>query len=97
MKDMTKPPNSDRRRVPGGRWRILCPPKPGFSGPALTASSLEYVDRRFDEVAVDDWLHVEQLNKTEWHVRIGDRIFNVSVSENSDVPSRVTQTGGPTR
>lgn len=50
--------------LPGQRWRLLA-----HEG----TSSLEVEDRgTIDEVVVDDWLHLEQMDVRQWWMRVGD-------------------------
>lgn len=53
---------------PGSAWRFLS---------HRADSSLELQnDGVFDELVVDDWLHVEQMDHAQWWLRIGDaRVF----------------------
>jgi len=50
---------------PGSKWRFLA------HGP----TRLHLDDKgeyRFDELVVDDWLHIEQMSDREWWMRVGD-------------------------
>ena len=50
---------------PGRRWRVLAWVEKG-------AERIELRDRGiFDELVVDDWLHVEQMADNEWWMQIG--------------------------
>jgi len=42
----------------------------------------------FDELAVDHWLHVEEMDERLWLVRIGDRGFLTTVNEDGSVTLR---------
>jgi hypothetical protein len=56
---------------PGNKWRVLA------HAPDAT---IEVQDQGvFDELVVDDWLHVEQLATTSWYIRVGDARLHVEV------------------
>lgn len=40
-----------------------------------------------DEVVIDDWLHLEQMSKREWWLRVGDYTINVWVGERGQAES----------
>lgn len=53
----------------GERWRLLAHESGG---------SYAVEDRgTFDELVVDDWLHVEQLDDALWWIRLGDARIHV--------------------
>ncbi|MBN8469456.1 hypothetical protein JYJ95_23390 [Corallococcus exiguus] len=39
----------------------------------------------FDELVVDHWLHLEQLDEREWWMRVGDARLLVRVESSGDV------------
>jgi hypothetical protein len=50
--------------VPGKRWRLLAHEGEG---------SFEVENRGIiDEVVIDNWLHLEQMDEQEWWMRLGD-------------------------
>ena len=50
--------------LPGRRWRILAHGEEG---------KVELENRGIlDEVVVDDWLHLEQMDTRQWCLRLGD-------------------------
>jgi hypothetical protein len=52
------------RAVPGARWRILA-----HDG----ADAVQLENRGIlDEVVVDDWMHLEQMDERRWWMRVGD-------------------------
>ena len=58
------PLHDDDEKVPGRRWRVLA---------HAPAETVELENRGiFDELVVDDWLHLEQMDKHEWCLRVGD-------------------------
>jgi hypothetical protein len=64
-------------RSPGLRWRVRAYGDDG---------EFEVEDRgKFDELVVDHWLHVEQMDDRLWIVRVGDRGFLVDVKKNGTV------------
>jgi hypothetical protein len=38
----------------------------------------------FDELVVDGWIHVEQMSRARWWVRLGDRTFWVRVGKDGN-------------
>jgi hypothetical protein len=60
--------NSATINEPGKRWRILA---------HREGEKIELQNRGvFDELVVDDWLHVEQTDTNVWWLRVGDiRLF----------------------
>jgi hypothetical protein len=53
----------DAKVVHGARWRLLAHRANG---------SLEIEnDGQFDELVVDDWLHIEQMEPAVWWLRVG--------------------------
>lgn len=54
-----------KRRKPGHRWRVLAHRKNGDRVELKNEGC-------FDEVVVDDWLHVEQMGVRDWWAQIGD-------------------------
>lgn len=47
----------------------------------------------FDEIAVDDWLHVEQMDDAAWWLRVGDAWIWVEVSEDGKARSVTVRRG----
>ncbi|NVJ09682.1 hypothetical protein HUW63_31220 [Myxococcus sp. AM001] len=83
MSDMKKDGDSEAERIlrcaelPGREWRLLA-----HDGGA----EIEMRDRGiFDELTVDHWLHVEQLDVREWWLRVGDARLLVSVESGGAV------------
>lgn len=69
----------------GTRWRI------GFDedGQRLTLENRG----EFDELVLDDWLHVEQMDRGVWWLQLGGASFNVSVARDGRV-TVMLQDGG---
>jgi len=55
----------------GSRWRILA--RDGER--KVTAQN----DGVFDELVVDDWLHLEQMDDNTWWMRVGDARVDIKV------------------
>ncbi len=71
---------------PGRRWRVLA-----WRGP----SRIELRDEgTFDELVVDDWLHIEQMTNRTWWMRIGPpgQHLTVWVTVRKDGRTRITIT-----
>jgi hypothetical protein len=65
--------NSVTINEPGRRWRILA---------RREGEKIELENQgAFDELVVDDWLHVEQMDDNVWWLRVGDVRLFVTVSE----------------
>jgi hypothetical protein len=57
----------------GSKWRVLA-----HSGTRHFEMENEGV---FDELVVDDWLHIEQMDTNVWWMRVGDAWINVTLSQ----------------
>jgi hypothetical protein len=69
--DVQGPVQRDAGGVPGARWRFLAHQEQG---------SLQLENQGvFDELVVDDWLHIEQMDETIWWMRLGDARIMVTV------------------
>jgi len=69
-------------QTPGRRWRLR----------AYESDTAFEVENRgtFDELTVDHWLHVEQMDERLWMVRIGDRGLLVTVNQDGSVSTSET-------
>ena len=56
-------------RTPGGTWRMSCKPAIAKPGKSFEAANVGM----FQQLVVDHWLNVEQMNKRSWLIRIGVR------------------------
>jgi len=66
-----------KRGSPGARWRLLA---------QNNGQSLEITDQGlFDELVVDDWLHIEKLDTNRWWMRLGDADIQVEIGEGGRV------------
>jgi hypothetical protein len=67
---------------PGRRWRVR----------AYEGSSVFEMENKgtFDELVVDHWLHVEQMDERVWLVRAGTRGFVVTVNVDGSVSTTET-------
>jgi hypothetical protein len=54
----------EKERRPGSRWRVLA-----RDGERQISAQNEGI---FDELVVDDWLHLEQMDDTRWWMRLAD-------------------------
>lgn len=69
--------------TPGRRWRLRA-----HDG----TSAFEAENKgTFDELVVDHWLHVEQMDERLWMVRIGDRGILVTVNADGSVSAKEAQ------
>jgi hypothetical protein len=67
-----------KRAVPAGRkWRILAhnlrKPEP------IRLSSDDHPGYVFDELVIDRWLHLEQMDTRQWWLAIGDDMVVITV------------------
>jgi hypothetical protein len=61
------------QRQPGSQWRVLA-----HDG----ARDIEHEGEGiFDELVVDEWLHIEQLDEAGWWMRVGDVRVLVRIDE----------------
>ena len=56
---------------PGTKWRILA-----RDGERRVTAENEGV---FDELVVDEWLHLEQMDENTWWMRVGDARGDIKV------------------
>ncbi len=71
--------NRTMARSPGHHWRILAHGK---------GESFEVKGRRdlcFDELVIDHWLHIEQMDSRVWWMRVGDAVLWVTVQRSGNV------------
>ena len=81
---------ADKAGAPGTRWRFLAH---GAQG----TTQLENAGV-FDELVVDDWLHVEQLDERVWWLRVGDARIMVTLIDDGTATVDVERGSyGPTR
>jgi len=57
----------------GTEWRFLAQAEHG----ELSLSSTDEPGYIFDELVVDDWLHIEQMDKYSWWIRVGEVVVRV--------------------
>lgn len=65
---------------PGYRWRILAHgtrkrggKDPGYTGEQVDLRSARHGDlMQFDELVIDHWFHLEQMNERDYWIGIGD-------------------------
>ena len=67
---------------PGAEWRTLSWDE--TSGARFEHSS-DAEPRIFDELVIDDWLHIEQMTRRRWWMRIGDLVVWVKVDKDGSV------------
>lgn len=69
------PLHDDDEKLPGRRWRVLA---------HAQAETVELENRGiFDELVVDNWLHLEQMDKREWCLRVGDARIWISIEDDA--------------
>jgi hypothetical protein len=72
-----EPREKTPRPVPGALWRILA--KDDSREISLENEGI------FDELVIDDWFHLEQMDERRWWIRVGDARIDVVVDENGRV------------
>jgi len=81
-----------RRRLPGTRWRLLANAAPtgrgGMYGQPTRLASDDNQPTVFDELVVDQWLHIEQMTGSVWWVNIGGVTLHVKADRDGR-PTRV--------
>lgn len=63
-----------RLRRPGSPWRVLAWEYTGkgeYAGAKVDIGSDQHPGTEFDELVVGQWLHVEQMNATQWWMNVG--------------------------
>lgn len=75
------------RDPPGTHWKVLAQDE---SGGRFRASSEDY-DFVFDEVVLDRWLHLEQMDRGHYWMQLGPLHLNVSLKANGDVDIRISR------
>lgn len=81
------------RKLPGYRWRVLGWKRKGrylkdgyATDDAEVTLKFEPKDRvEFDELVVDDWFHIEQMDDRDWWARIGDAYIWIHIASNGKV------------
>lgn len=53
-------------KIPGSNWRLLAHSKNDQKDISFENEGI------FDELVVDDWLHIEQMDTNVWWMRVGD-------------------------
>ena len=64
-------------QTPGRKWRVHA-----YDGDNDVEVENQGV---FDELVVDHWLHVEQMDERVWFVRVGEQGINVTVQSDGEV------------
>lgn len=79
-------------RDPGMRWRVLAwkgPPwQPGDPGKVELRN-----EGRFDELVVDDWFHLEQMDTYYWWMCVGGQHFDIYIPRKKGRPVQVIPRG----
>lgn len=68
-----------KRKRPGYCWRILAWDE---SDPDVGTVEQEYDGTesvRFDELVIDDWFHLEQMDERIWWMCVGDLHINIRI------------------
>jgi len=79
-----------RQRQPGMRWRFLAHHRtPAGYGDPIDIRDHHYGPSQFDELVVDQWLHIEQMSKHWWWMDVGGVQINVRIN-NAGNPVRVS-------
>jgi hypothetical protein len=68
---------ADPTRKPGSSWRILA--RDGERKIELANEGI------FDELVINSWLHLEQMDDDHWWMRVGDAKIDVFVREDGTV------------
>jgi hypothetical protein len=102
---------SAERRKPGRTWRVRAVgEKVSFeaaSSKREIAHAIHVPDVRtlvagpmvFDELCIDDWLHLEQMDDRVWWLNLGDRqlVIWIEVPKRGKVRIRITEENGKVR
>ena len=71
--------------IPGRKWRLLA--KERDRTPVVEIENKGV----FDELVVDQWLHIEQMSRSVWWMRLGDASINIRVKRDSSVELTLNQ------
>lgn len=75
------------RRKPGSRWRV----KADYANASFNVSTKDAAKgSAFDEVCVDDWLHVEHMDTRDWWMNVCGIHIGVHLPRDPKAPPRVT-------
>jgi hypothetical protein len=83
-----------KRRLPGYQWRTLAHPDKGSERVQQRYDGTEGVC--FDELVVDDWFHMEQMNTRDWWIGLGGVMINVHIPAKGK-PHILIEEDDPTR
>jgi hypothetical protein len=73
-----------KRHRPGSQWRVLLhtlTDEGECGSPIDIRSSQGSQPTEFDEVVIDEWLHLEQLDSRMWSLRLGPLLITTTVGE----------------
>lgn len=79
-----------KRKPPGIDWRVsatdasMVPKGWRMSADELKTGRLifESCGHVFDELKVDDWIHIERMNDHQWWMRLGEAQFDIIIEQN---------------
>lgn len=78
------------RRKPGASWRVLA-----WANRGRTERSMKN-EGVFDELVLDDWLHLEQMDTRHWFLLLpGERRISIRIPRDPKKPVEVMQYDGP--
>lgn len=72
-----------KRHKAGSHWRILVHERIGKGyGKQIEDSHETYQEHtEFDELVIDEWIHLEQMDTNHWWMRLGPLMVHVTVGE----------------
>lgn len=76
-----------RRDPPGAHWRVLAQDS---TGARFEGSSKEH-PVVFDELVIDRWLHLEQMDTNYYWMQLGPLHINVALKPSGDVDIRISR------
>lgn len=65
---------------PGKSWRLAAEP-----GNGRTVRYEAHNVGIFDELVVDHWIHIENMDPRSWWMRLGERIFWIQIERSGEV------------
>jgi hypothetical protein len=68
---------------PGSRWRMQCEE----NGQKIEMANVGI----FDELVVDDWIHLEQMSDRHWWLQLGGACFAVVIARDGRVTVTLTE------
>lgn len=87
------------RKTPGASWRVLAWKRQDGRKPSLD-NDHDFMENHepitledqgvFDELVIDDWLHLEAMDDRSWFLSVGERAFWIDIPKDPKQPAQIT-------